>query len=416
MDIVVLKFGGSSVANNENLEIVANKIINFKKEYKNIVVVVSAQGKTTDKLINEAKELCKNPNSRELDALISTGEQMSSSKLAIVLNNKKCKAISLNAWQAGIMSDGNFQNAKITSIYTDYILQKLNENNIVVVTGFQGIDKDYNVNTLGRGGSDTTCIALASALKAKKCYIFSDVDGVYTSDPKIIKDAKKLKNISYVEMENASYEGAKVLHDRSVELAKKYNLPIIAASTFNNNLGTKIVSNIESTKVKSIIKNDKICLVEVKNNFEENNNEKLNDYEDNINKRDTSNYHKNEVSPLERLLKLFEKNKIKYGTLTIKKQSITFTILQEDKTKLEKIFKDNNIKSTSIQCSKVSIVGSGISKDFKIIRIISQIILKYKENIIEIDNSAYKISIQFNKIIDNAILQALHDKLIDDSY
>ena len=314
------------------------------------------------------------------------------------------------------MSDGNFQNAKITSIYTDYILQKLNENNIVVITGFQGIDKDYNVNTLGRGGSDTTCIALASVLKAKKCYIFSDVDGVYTSDPKIIKNAKKLKNISYVEMENASYEGAKVLHDRSVELAKKYNLPIIAASTFNNNLGTKIVSNIESTKVKSIIKNDKICLVEVKNNFEENNNEKLNDYEDNINKRDTSNYHKNEVSPLERLLKLFEKNKIKFGTLTIKKQSITFTILQEDKTKLEKIFKDNNIKSRTIQCSKVSIVGSGISKDFKIIRIISQIILKYKENIIEIDNSAYKISIQFNKLIDNAILQDLHDKLIDDSY
>ena len=185
-----------------------------------------------------------------MDALISTGEQISSSKLSIVLNSKNYEAISLNAWQAGIMSDGNFQDAKITSIYTDTIIEKLKENKIVIVTGFQGIDKNYNINTLGRGGSDTTCIALASALKAKKCYIFSDVDGIYTSDPNIIRDAKKLKNISYIEMENASFEGAKVLHDRSVELAKKYNLPIIAASTFGDNNGTNIVSNIEKNAVK----------------------------------------------------------------------------------------------------------------------------------------------------------------------
>lgn len=382
MEIVVLKFGGSSVATNKNLEIVANKIIDFKKVYKNIVVVVSAQGKTTDQLLNEAKDLCPNPNERELDALISTGEQISSSKLSIVLNSKNYKAVSLNAWQAGIMSDGNFQDAKITSIYTEIIIEKLKQNEIVVVTGFQGIDKDYNINTLGRGGSDTTCIALASVLNAKKCYIFSDVDGIYTSDPNVIDNAKKLKNISYIEMENASFEGAKVLHDRSVELAKKYNLPIIAASTFNNNEGTNIVSDIEKNAVKSIIKNDKILIIYVKC--------KLND-----------------------LINILENNKIKYGSMIVKEDCIKFTILLSDKAKLENVLKNENIKLDFTKGSKISIIGSGISNDFEILGNIYDVVLKYYKNILSIDNSAYKISVQFDKIIDNKILKDLHNKLIN---
>lgn len=381
MEIIVLKFGGSSVANNKNLEIVANKIIEFKKEYKNIVVVVSAQGKTTDKLIKEAKELSNSPSARELDALTSTGEQISSSKLAILLNSKKYKAISLNAWQAGIMSDGNFQNAKIIGIDTDLIIKKLKENKIVVVTGFQGIDNDYNINTLGRGGSDTTCIALASALNAKKCYIFSDVDGIYTSDPNEIKSAKKLKNISYIEMENASFEGAKVLHDRSVELAKKYNLPIVAASTFNDNKGTNIVSDIEKPLVKSIIKNDKIIIASVK-------------------------------TKLDKLIKLLEKNKIKYGSMIKRKERIEFSIFKEDKEKLERELKEEKIDALFNNASKISIIGSGISNDFGILEKISKVVLKYKDNIILIDNSAYKISIQFDKVMDTEILQKLHDELI----
>lgn len=381
MEIIVLKFGGSSVANNKNLEIVANKIIEFKKEYKNIVVVVSAQGKTTDKLIKEAKELSNSPSARELDALTSTGEQISSSKLAILLNSKKYEAISLNAWQAGIMSDGNFQNAKIIGIDTDLIIKKLKENKIVVVTGFQGIDNDYNINTLGRGGSDTTCIALASALNAKKCYIFSDVDGIYTSDPNEIKSAKKLKNISYIEMENASFEGAKVLHDRSVELAKKYNLPIVAASTFNDNKGTNIVSNIEKPLVKSIIKNDKIIIASVK-------------------------------TKLDKLIKLLEKNKIKYGSMIKRKERIEFSIFKEDKEKLERELKEGKIDALFNNASKISIIGSGISNDFGILEKISKVVLKYKGNIILIDNSAYKISIQFDKVMDTEILQKLHDELI----
>lgn len=381
MEIIVLKFGGSSVANNKNLEIVANKIIEFKKEYKNIVVVVSAQGKTTDKLIKEAKELSDSPSARELDALTSTGEQISSSKLAILLNSKKYEAISLNAWQAGIMSDGNFQNAKIIGIDTDLIIKKLKENKIVVVTGFQGIDNDYNINTLGRGGSDTTCIALASALNAKKCYIFSDVDGIYTSDPNEIKSAKKLKNISYIEMENASFEGAKVLHDRSVELAKKYNLPIVAASTFNDNKGTNIVSNIEKPLVKSIIKNDKIIIASVK-------------------------------TKLDKLIKLLEKNKIKYGSMIKRKERIEFSIFKEDKEKLERELKEEKIDALFNNASKISIIGSGISNDFGILEKISKVVLKYKDNIILIDNSAYKISIQFDKVMDTEILQKLHDELI----
>lgn len=193
MDIVVLKFGGSSVANNINLNIVANKIIQFKQYGKSVIVVVSAQGKTTDNLIKEAKELSEIPSPRELDALLNVGEQISASKLAILLNKLGYDSISLNGYQAGIKTTGEFQNAKIIDINIEKIKAELSKNRIVIITGFQGVDEQGNITTLGRGGSDTSAVAIASVLKAKKCYIFSDVDGVYTSDPKHVKNALKLK-------------------------------------------------------------------------------------------------------------------------------------------------------------------------------------------------------------------------------
>ena len=233
MDTIVLKFGGSSLADNIKLNIVANKIIEYKKK-NNVVVIVSAKGKTTDKLLNEAKELAKLPDKRELDTLLSTGEQVAASKLAILLQELGYDAISLTGWQAGILTQGEYQSSIIYSINTKRIKQEISSNKIVIITGFQGINELNDITTLGRGGSDTSAVAIAAAIKAKNCYIFSDVDGVYTTDPNKISSAKKLEKLSYEEMLEISGEGAKVLHNRCVEIGEKFNIPITTKSTFNN--------------------------------------------------------------------------------------------------------------------------------------------------------------------------------------
>ena len=256
-DIIVLKFGGSSVSNNENLKIVANKIIDFKNSNQNIVVILSAQGKTTDKLINEAYELTEEVDKRELDALVSCGEQMSAAKLSILLNSLGFPSVSLTGWQAGIYTNNTNQDALIETINTERICSELESGNIVIITGFQGINENLDITTFGRGGSDTTAVAVAAALKAKNCYIFSDVDGIYSSDPKKVQGTKKLTKLSYDEMLELSNEGAKVLHNRCIEIGEKYNIPIITKSTFNDNYGT-VISNqkIEKNEIKSIIKKD----------------------------------------------------------------------------------------------------------------------------------------------------------------
>ncbi|MBQ3415799.1 MAG: aspartate kinase [Clostridia bacterium] len=256
MDTIVLKFGGSSVANNEKLRKVAKKIIDLKKEYSNIVVVLSAQGKTTDNLIEQAKELSEKPDIREMDMLLSSGEQMSIAKLSILLNSLHHKAISLTGPQAGIITNNTNQNAIIKKIDTSRIKKELNDGKIVIVAGFQGINSNNDIATLGRGGSDTTAVAIAAALKAKKCYIFSDVDGVYTTDPNKVEKAKKMLNVSYDEMLQISEEGAKVLHNRCVEIAERFNIPIVAKSTFNDKDGSTISEEIEANKVKSIVKKE----------------------------------------------------------------------------------------------------------------------------------------------------------------
>ena len=256
-DIIVLKFGGSSVSNNENLKIVANKIIDFKNSNQNIVVILSAQGKTTDKLINEAYELTEEVDKRELDALVSCGEQMSAAKLSILLNSLGFSSVSLTGWQAGIYTNNTNQDALIETINTERICSELESGNIVIITGFQGINENLDITTFGRGGSDTTAVAVAAALKAKNCYIFSDVDGIYSSDPNKVQGTKKLTKLSYDEMLELSNEGAKVLHNRCIEIGAKYNIPIITKSTFNDNYGT-VISNqkIEKNEIKSIIKKD----------------------------------------------------------------------------------------------------------------------------------------------------------------
>ena len=372
MDTIVLKFGGSSVSDNINLNIVANKIIELKNEGNNIICVVSAQGKTTD------------PNEREMDALLSTGEQVSASKLAILLTMLGHKAVSLTGWQAGILTNSDYQSSKIINIDTTRINNELKKGNIVIVTGFQGIDEKQNITTLGRGGSDTTAVAIAAAIHAAHCYIFSDVDGVYTADPREVKLAHKLNSISYEEMSYISGEGAKVLHDRCVELAEKYNMPIIAACTFNKNKGTEICENMEQTLIKSIIKNDNILIVEIEN------------------------YDK----PYE-LLEKIVKNNIKVGKFSFEDKKLIFTITKENRAKLEKMLDkiSGNISIKSV--TKISIVGSGISNHLEILNIINKNFEVIKDDIYEFDVSACKISILFNKIIETKYLNELHNALID---
>ena len=256
MDTIVLKFGGSSVADNDKLKIVAEKIINLYNKNNNIVVILSAQGKTTDKLISEALELSNETKDREMDVLLSAGEQISIAKLSILLNKMGYKAISLTGWQAGILTNKTNQNAIIENIDTTRILQELSKREIVIIAGFQGYNENLDITTLGRGGSDTSAIAIAAALNAKECYIFSDVDGVYTADPNKIENAKKLPALSYEEMIEISSEGAKVLHGRCAEIGQKFKIPIITKSTFNNKAGTIITDIIEENTIKSVVKKE----------------------------------------------------------------------------------------------------------------------------------------------------------------
>ncbi len=256
MEKIVLKFGGSSVADNNCLKLVADKIIEMKDKNYDIVVIVSAQGKTTDKLINEAKELSDIVQDREMDMLLSSGEQIASAKLSILLNKLGYKAISLTGWQAGICTNNTNQDAIIEHINTSRIDKELNNGNIVIIAGFQGINENMDITTLGRGGSDTTAVAIASALKAKNCYIFSDVDGIYTTDPNKFSNSKKIPTLSYQEMHELSTEGAKVLHNRCVEIGEKFKIPIITKSTFNNKSGSVISDIIEENTIKGIVKKE----------------------------------------------------------------------------------------------------------------------------------------------------------------
>lgn len=256
MDTIVMKFGGSSIADNDKLKIVANKIIDLYEKNNNIVVILSAQGKTTDNLIREALELSKNTKDREMDMLLSSGEQISIAKLSILLNEMGYNAISLTGWQAGILTNNTNQNAMIENIDTTRIEKELKNRNIVIIAGFQGYNENLDITTLGRGGSDTSAIAIAAALDAKECYIFSDVDGVYTTDPNKIENAKKIPALSYDEMMEISSEGAKVLHNRCAEIGDKYKIPIITKSTFNNKAGTIITDIIEENTIKSVVKKD----------------------------------------------------------------------------------------------------------------------------------------------------------------
>jgi aspartate kinase len=246
MPIIVQKFGGTSVADSKKILAAARKAIRAQKEGNQVVMVVSAMGKNTDALIDLAKQITEEPPAREMDMLLSTGEQVSVALMAMAIHSLGHKAISLTGAQIGIMTDSIHTKARIRSISTDRMHQALDEGNIVIAAGFQGIDESNNITTLGRGGSDTTAVALAAVLHAESCEIYTDVDGVYTTDPRIVPEARQVKQISYDEMLELATAGAGVMHNRSIEFAKKFNVPVHVRSSFSDNPGTMIVREPEA--------------------------------------------------------------------------------------------------------------------------------------------------------------------------
>lgn len=386
MNTIVLKFGGTSVADNDKLKVVADKIIKLKEANYDVVIVVSAQGKSTDCLLEEAYGLSPNPSNRELDVLLSTGEQVSISKLSILLNELGYKAVSLTGWQAGIYTNNTNQDAIIEHIDSSRIINELSHGKIVIIAGFQGINETLDITTLGRGGSDTTAVSVAAALNAKCCYIYSDVEGVFTTDPRKLPEAVKLKEVSYDEMLDISNEGAKVLHNRCVELGKKFNIPIVAKSTFKEDEGTIVNNKIEVQKVKSLVKNDELVLVQMKNN----NTDIIDIYKVLIS---------NQIMPIEYIDNVNE---------------IRILLKAADYRKLEHIsssaFKDYHITSKKI--SRISIIGYGITNDTNVLSSTINLLEAENTKIQKIDINNGKIRLTFNTIVGNEVLERIHKELI----
>lgn len=269
MNLIVQKFGGTSVANAERVRHVAQIITDTYEKGNAVIAVVSAQGDTTDDLIAKAAEISDKPSSREMDVLLSTGEQISMSLLAMAIEKLGYPVITLTGWQAGFLTESTHRNARIKKINTERLQNELDKKNIIIVAGFQGINRYDDITTLGRGGSDTSAVAIAAAMKADRCEIYTDVDGVYTSDPRIVSGAHKLDEITYDEMLELATCGANVLHNRSVEMAKKYSVKLEVRSSIHSDVpGTEVkeVCTVEKMLIKGVaMDNDvtRISIIEV---------------------------------------------------------------------------------------------------------------------------------------------------------
>jgi len=347
-----MKFGGSSVADAEKLRNVANRVSDTYNNGSKVIVVVSAQGDTTDDLIAKAAEVNRNPSKREMDVILSAGEQISMALLAMVLEGMRLPVISLTGWQAEIFTDTNYSAAKVDQISGERIRKELDSNKIVIVAGFQGIDKYDNITTLGRGGSDTTAVAIAAALHADICEIYTDVDGVYTADPRIVKNAYKLDDISYDEMLELASLGANVLHNRSVEMALRYNVNMEVKSSFNKVAGTKIkdVSKVEKMLVRGVTRDNDVACITIKSI-----------------KAETHKYYS--------ALALLAKNNISIDVILLSDSSeagckdLTFTVAKKDEKEALDIIKENleylggKAVEVTPNVSKVSIVGAGMTSN-----------------------------------------------------
>ena len=399
MGLIVQKFGGTSVADTERLRNVARIITDTYKAGNQVVVVLSAQGDTTDDLIEKAKEINPEGSNREMDMLLSTGEQISVALCAMAIEALGYPVVSLTGWQAGILTDTAAKNARIKKIDTERLEAELDQKRIVIVTGFQGVDRNQNITTLGRGGSDTSAVALAAALEADLCQIYTDVDGVYTADPRHVKGARKLDEVTYNEMLELATLGAQVLHNRSVELAKKYKVKLEVLSSFTGHPGTKVkgvAKRMEKTAVSSVAKDKdiaRIALVGVPN----------------------------EVGTSFKVFSLLAQNHINVDIILQgigheEGKDICFTVAEGDLKKAAELLESHKAElrfarlETNADIAKVSVVGSGMINNPGVAAKLFEALYDAHININMISTSEIKISVLVDKKDADRAVQAVPDK------
>lgn len=397
MSLIVQKFGGSSVADKERLFNVAGIISDAYSSGDRVVVVVSAQGDTTDDLLAKAAEISDSPSKRELDMLLSTGEQISASLLAIALGTMRIPVVSLNAWQVGISSDSNYSNAKIKKIDTERLFRELDGGKVVIVTGFQGINKFDDVTTLGRGGSDTTAVALAAVLKADRCQIYTDVDGVYTADPRKVPSAKKLKEISYDEMLELASLGAQVLHNRSVEMAKKYHVELEVLSSFEKISGTVVREDVKVEKmlVTGVAKDTNVARISVIG---------LEDVPGVAFRLFSLMGQKNIVVDI--ILQSIGRNGTKDISFTVSENQLPLAV-----SVLEDVYGKGSV-SVESDVAKVSVVGAGMETNAGVAAKMFEALYSVGANIHMISTSEIKISVLIDRNDADKAVAAIHEAFI----
>ena len=400
MGLIVQKFGGSSVANTERLQNVARIIAETHRRGDQVVAVLSAQGDTTDELIEKAAEINPKASKREMDMLLSTGEQISCSLCAMALEGMGLPVVSLTGWQAGVQTNSSYSSARIKKIDTERIRSELDRNNaIVIVTGFQGINKFGDITTLGRGGSDTSAVALAAALKADLCQIYTDVEGIYTADPRYVEGAKKLDEITFDEMLELASMGAQVLHNRSVELAKKYRVNLEVLSSFAGKPGTKVkevTKDMEKTQISGIAKDKnvaRLALVGVAD-------------EPGIAYRVFSLLGQKDIN-VDIILQSFGRDE---------SQDISFTVKRSDAEQAVELLEEHRDElgfrciDVNTAVAKISIVGAGMVDNAGVAAKMFGALYDANINIHMISTSEIKISVLIDEVAANAAVQAIHDK------
>ena len=400
MGLIVQKFGGTSVKDRSRIFNVARIVINTRNEGNDVVVVVSAQGDTTDDLIKKAAEITSDPSHREMDMLLATGEQISISLLAMALQELGVPSISLTGWQAGFNTDRAYTRARIKRLDTERVESELARNRVVVVAGFQGLNRSEDITTLGRGGSDTSAVALAAALHADRCQIFTDVEGVYTADPRKIPKATKLKEISFDEMLELASLGAQVLNNRSVELAKKYNVELEVISSINPVPGTivKEESQVEGMLIKGVAKDNDVAVISV------------------LGVPDVPGMSFKVFSLLAQ--KNINVDIILQSSGRDGNKDVVFTVpLGDAETALATL--ENNKKrfgggdiSVDKTCAKVSIVGAGMQSHSGVASTMFEALSNANINIKMISTSEIKISVIINENDADRAVAAIHDAFI----
>ena len=402
MSLIVQKFGGSSVRDAERIQNVARIIAETYLQGNDVIVVLSAQGDTTDDLIAKALEINPHASKREMDMLLSTGEQISVSLCAMALEAMGLPCVSLTAWQVGIQSTGVHSDARIRRIDSERIQSELDQHRIILVTGFQGVDRQGDVTTLGRGGSDTSAVALAAAFRAKLCQIYTDVDGVYTTDPRIVPNARKLEEITYDEMLELASQGAQVLHNRSVELAKKFRVNLEVVSSLEKKPGTKVkeVAKVEKTNIAGVAKDvtiARVALVGLQHN----------------------------PGVAFQVFDLLSKHNINVDVILQSigrddTKDIAFTIHRKDLEEAENVLNEHKdvLKfdhlETDNAIGKVSIVGAGLMSNCGVAAKMFEALYEAGINIQMINTSEIRVSVLLDEEDVNRAVRAIHAKFFDE--